>query len=149
MDGRTIERILKQNIKNSIIEIIAIDHLQRLLICGCFHSYPKGTILVVNSQTSFEKGKHWMLIYFGEKTFFIDSLCKNPKLYGIGELDGQVEVLKYKLQGDHSTVCGLYVVFFAILLSRGCVLDEIVARFSPDTCANDLLVLSWMKQCHK
>lgn len=149
MDGQTIKKILSNNIPNTIIEVIAIDQLKRLLISGYFYNYPKGTILVVNSQNSFQNGEHWFLIYFGkQKVIFVDSLLKNPKYYGVGELD-QVETLDYKLQGDHSTVCALYIILFAILLSRGLALAQIANKFSRDTCANDLMILAWYKECRK
>lgn len=149
MDGQTIKKILVNNIKNNIIEVLAIDQLQRLLISGYFYTYPKGTILIINSQSSFQKGGHWFLIYFGNKIIFMDSLCKTPKYYGIGELTGRVESLEYKLQSNRSTVCALYVILFAVLLMRNHTLAEISAKFSRDLVANDLLVLSWYKWCRK
>ena len=103
---------------------------------------------IVNTDTGRGPGKHWVAFYLENRHYgeFFDSYGYRPehlaKEFGTF-LSKNVENWEHnrrKLQGDFSTVCGQYCLFFLHRRCRGYDVREIAEMFRKDTDANDLMV---------
>ena len=113
--------------------------------------YP--SIYIVNTDFSYSKGKHWVLIYFdSEKSaFFFDSLGKSPGFY----FDHFVNFLKINasfysynniaVQQLYSSVCGYYVIFFVYMKVKHKTNKEVLSYFCDDKIVNDMHVFEFVQ----
>ena len=110
---------------------------------------------IVNTAPSSHDGKHWVAFYFSENhAEFFDSYGFEPKkpemtkfLKSYGHSDETIKKTNVRLQGNWTTVCGQYCVFFLTLRSRGWSYDEIMKTFSEkDYEWNDGLVQSFVNK---
>ena len=107
-------------------------------------------LIICNSESSIKLGEHWFLIFFKnkEELYFIDSLAKTPKYYGIEDK------LKYRtifslgtpLQHKLSTVCGEFTVYFAYHLCRNIGLCKSLDLFSHNQERNALIVRRFLSR---
>ena len=113
-------------------------------------SLPAGYI--ANTAPSTHAGKHWVAFYFTEDgAEFFDSygfaparpqMTKLLKAYG----DKKWKRNKLRLQGNFSTVCGQYCIFYLTLRARGWTMKEIEGEFGDDTERNDGLVRKFVNK---
>lgn len=112
-------------------------------------------IYIINTEKSSEKGEHWLTFFFPENMSspaeMFDSLAEPPSQYGTPfieflKLNSSTFICsKKKIQGDWSTSCGYYSLFFAILRSREMALDQIEQIFGSNMDKNDAFVTYFIK----
>ena len=104
--------------------------------------YP--TALVANTDPSHEPGSHWVAILFLNpfETEYFCSYGQKPKSPGLKKvLKGlKVKYNEKRLQGDYSSVCGQYSIYFLIKRNQGLTMEEIADQFSKNLFENDKLI---------
>ena len=148
MDAVDIERIL------------STEHTTRGLFKGVYPSdklkarfVPKPSAYVINLDPARKPGTHWVGVYFdgqGNSEYF-DSYGLPPHTTSIktflrSHTAGHTRWNTRKLQGDFSTVCGQYVIYFLTHRVRGHSMKDIVNPFSTNTDANDNFVKDFVKK---
>ncbi len=109
----------------------------------------KKNIIIINSQSSYEEGKHWLLLSIDppKKIIFFDSIAKTPDYYSksLSEyLGADIRQAAYRIQGA-SNVCGIYCIAVAHLLCVGKNLTSIIDKFSPYKLENnDAVIIDWI-----
>ena len=108
------------------------------------------SLCIINSDLAQNVGQHWICAYFADdqdkSCDFWDSLGQPPSVYGeymTSFLDRNCSRYFYNdvcLQGDWSSVCGHYVIYFAYYRSRHVPLYCIKNHFGLCTNVNDLYV---------
>ena len=126
------------------IRICAIDQLPNRV-----DSYPSGWI--VNNQPSNREGQHWLALWIPNSTYaeFFDSFGKPPSYYGLDVFLERLN-LRYRynnqsLQNEYSQTCGLYVLFYLMMKTRGYALARIQDEFGTDTKVNDDRICEFAK----
>ena len=144
MNTRDIVFLLKQDIytRRTFQGVFPRDKLPRYVL-------KKPSAYVVNTDPAHRPGKHWVAIFFdgrGHATYFdsfglpvmfrdIDVFIRNNSI--------RVEINDRWLQDPISATCGLYVVYFVFMKSRGASLSRLLAPFHPfRTTFNDRKVAS-------
>jgi len=136
-------KVVSCNVENAYV--IARDQVKTI-------NFKKLPIIVgMNTDTSKEKGQHWigLYIYNSSKGICIDYFDS----YGF-HIDKYKIKLPYlichlnarQLQCDESNVCGLYVLYFAYKRTRGCSLSNIYSRFATNCRINDRLVSTFFRR---
>ena len=103
---------------------------------------------IVNTDSSREEGSHWVAFYLQNEDCgeFFDSYGNSPT--SLAEefedfLKNNVKNYSYndkRLQGDFSTVCGQFCLFYLYHRCRGYDIREITRMFHKDADINDVLV---------
>jgi hypothetical protein len=145
MNTKQLNNVLKQDIfsrKNYGI-ILAINEIPPRIIY-----FP--TWLIINSETSYEPGGHWVSIYFkNEKNpaDFFDSFGKEAQTYSdkITKLlfthHSTFQSIANPIQLKNSNTCGLFVLYFIIHKMRGKSFKKIIKDFSSiDLKKNEKIV---------
>ena len=130
MDGRTIEKVLKKDIFTRRI-------YQGIYSEDTVKEVRAGYACVVNSSPAKESGEHWFVLanLRGKKTIeFLCSYRSNPRhypnVYKVLKATGKrIVQLPRRLQGDLSSSCGSYALFFFYCLSRHFSANEIASHF--------------------
>ena len=110
---------------------------------------------ICNTDESFKRGKHWVVIYISKnarKIEYFDSLGKIPLNRFIKFM--QTRNLKIahntkRLQSVSSLACGYFCLYFIYLRSRGISLAYIINNFSSSLNNNEKYVISFVKQNFK
>ena len=148
MNSNTMTCILSKipGARNIVMGIYANDTLPKYVV-----KYP--SIYIVNTDFSYNKGKHWALFYFENKNsaFFFDSLGKNPGFY----FDHFVTFLKINasfycynkiaVQQLYSSVCGYYIIFFILMKVKHKTNKDIMSYFTSDKIVNDTHVFEFVQ----
>lgn len=147
MDGHTIDRVLRS-------DAYAVKHFRGVLTISENQFWPTSinppASYVINTDvTEHGKGEHWVAAFFTD-----NGRCEYFDSYGTAPLkpifewvkpfcSGNIIFNKKWIQSPVSRVCGVYVVFFLLMRSRGVKLDQIIAPFQNEAnfVGNDLLVL--------
>ena len=144
MDSQQLQTIMKTDRIGRFYfrGVFASDELKKQMVA----SYPSAYI--VNTDPSYNPGEHWVAVYFnhlGRAKFFC-SYGESPKTYDFEKWIQKNSTSwiyhKTRLQGDLSSVCGQYCLFF--LLHR---LREISIKdfFTQDIDLNDSLVNEFIR----
>lgn len=124
-------------LKKVSIRIIDINNLPSF-VTG---QYPQ--LFIINP------GKHWVCIIFysPSKAEYFDSLGKPVEFYGsnlskfIDDNSSNCTFIQRQLQSNISNVCGLYVVFFALMrLCCKMSMKQVYDMFTENVHENDQLV---------
>ena len=105
---------------------------------------------IVNTDFYYQKGVHWLLIYFLEKkTIFFDSLGLSPDIYNFPLLVERNELPLVRntqtLQSSDAPTCGHYCIYFLFFFAKGLTLEEILYHFSKENkYINDLYVYNFV-----
>ena len=103
---------------------------------------------IANTDNSREPGKHWVVFFFENEHYaeFFDSYGNAPE-YLAPEFERFLKknVANYvhnteRLQGDYSTVCGQFCLFFLYQRCRGRDIFDIVRLLGDDAEINDMMV---------
>lgn len=145
MDSTTLMRIL-QHYRNNYFYygVFPIDKLPAI------EQYP--SCLIVNNQTSEEKGEHWIAIYFSKARHceFFDSFGNSPSYYGLSsylkKYSKRVKYNKGAIQSNVSPYCGLYSVFFLIFKLQGRSMKYYLEQFKKNPLRNDLMFARWIEE---
>lgn len=145
MDTNQIANILKNDprTKRYFKGVYAADQLPSA-------SYKEKECYVVNTDPSYERGAHWLAIFFdhsgGE---FFDSYGYPPVTYNDSFMDFMEgsglkwSYNKKRLQGTFSTVCGQYCVYYLVKRCNGKPMKTIVNAFGNAFDQNDKRVNRW------
>ena len=133
MNTQQLRCILKRSPKTCHVPVISVDQLPANVL-----QYPHGYI--VNTRDSTQPGKHWVAFWFESPGYgqFFDSFGKRPGYYRheftkfLKENTVNYEWNTKVLQHDDSKTCGLYVLFYILLKSKGITLQQIQQRFTSD-----------------
>ena len=112
-----------------------------------------GFIYVLSDQPSHVVKTHWRLIStIGPHIYFFCSYGTPPKnkkvILSLRKLGKPLIYNTRQLQLSGSQVCGLHVIFLAILLVRDFSLSSIIRNFySSNLLKNDLMVSSYISVC--
>ena len=109
---------------------------------------------IVNTDRSHEPGRHWVAIHLDSKHYgeLFDSYGNAPASLGREFetfLEKNVEGYSYndkRLQGDYSTTCGQFCLFYLHHRCRGHDTREIVRMFHKDPEINDILVNDFINE---
>lgn len=92
-------------------------------------------------------------VNFEKENLFVDSYGHTPEYYGLDDFwvratDNQYHTIGKQLQSNHTTVCGLYVVYFGHYLMKGDSLKKILRKFPNDRSKvlRDRDVYDWFKE---
>ena len=108
----------------------------------------KMNIFIVNTEPSFSRGKHWLLIIldkFGQPYLYFDSFGKNPLFYGIEERFEEKN--EFRVQGV-SKLCGLYCVLIANVVANNKSMTSFVNSYFSrhELRNNDSLLIDWFRK---
>lgn len=109
--------------------------------------------LVCNTDPSNAPGQHWIAMYidtFGNGEFF-DSYGQPPGIKSFQEFLENNSKLGYccnseQLQGELTSVCGQYCIFYLVYRLSGFRLDDIRCRFPKDRFTSDCYVVEWVRK---
>lgn len=130
--------------RKTFIEITAINALPKELPS----TYPQ--LYVVNTDPLLNPGKHWVCVIFfnRHKSEYFDSLGRPPRFYGeslqtfITRNSRESTFIQRRLQSKTSSLCGFYVIFFAVM--RICFrmsIEDVFSVFtSEDPDQNDRFI---------
>ena len=129
--------------------VVPSDKLKNVKI----NSYP--FFLCANLDESNMGGSHWVGMYIerkGAELEFFDSYGIDMYNYThhfshfVNMHDLRVIQNKTTLQGQHSLVCGHYVIMYMYFRLRGCSPQTFYARFSNNVERNDRLVYNFVNK---
>ncbi len=112
----------------------------------------KPRLYVVNTDPSWRSGTHWVAFYFplrGPAEYF-DSAGRGPERYNgrfrnILIANGPSYVYNTdRLQGEMSTKCGAYCLFYAMWRCRGLSMEDILNKLTRDYENNERIVLDFL-----
>jgi len=111
----------------------------------------KNVIVCNTSSSQHGTGIHWVMFYKSpERNVFFDSIAQPLDTYPEEIVqylrDDVYERVPFKLQGENSPLCGVFVIHFCDALCRDVPLSKILQRFSVDTNFNGRLVLGWYRE---
>ena len=139
MDGQTLTSYMEQDrwIRERFRGIYPIDLIPKNL--------PSKSIIIVNQDTSNQKGSHWVVIHYTSDAIveYFDSVGKPPKLEVQNLLLSQDMMYMYnnrRLQSYNTYTCGLFCLFYSYYSCRGVNLNGILRHFSDNLLHNELLV---------
>ena len=142
MDGQTLTSYMEQDrwIRERFRGIYPIDLIPENL--------PSKSIIIVNQDTSNQKGSHWVVIHYTSDAIveYFDSVGKPPKLEVQNLLLSQDMMYMYnnrRLQSYNTYTCGLFCLFYSYYSCRGVNLNGILRHFSDSLLDNELLVSSF------
>lgn len=103
---------------------------------------------IVNTDSSGQSGRHWVVFDFQSSYYaeFFDSYGNHPKNLAnefVTFLNQNAKVWKFNqriLQGQFSSVCGQYCIYYLYHKCRNVSLSTILGDFTKDTDVNDCLV---------
>ena len=107
---------------------------------------------ICNTDESFQKGKHWVVIYVSKNARsieYFDSLGKEPLDRFIKFMQTKNKKIIYntkRLQSNISLACGYFCLYFIFLRSRGLSFSNIINIFSSSFRNNEKHVISFVKQ---
>ena len=122
----------------------------------------KPSLFIVNDDFSSSVGSHWVTVFFPRpcqtghdksSCEFVDSLGHHPSFYHkylTDFIERNSQSLLFndrRLQGDRSSVCGHYSLYFSYYRCRNVPVESILSKdhFVLDPCLNDLNVYNFTK----
>lgn len=135
-----------RHMKISIKGVYAADEINKVLL-----SRSEG--IIVNSQTHYFYGEHWIVIYINEFNVleYFDSFGKHPKylsslIWNFVKQYPKRVINDQRIQGTESTVCGQYCLFYLMCRTRGYTMQDIVKTFSNNYTSNDTFVYKFIDE---
>lgn len=103
--------------------------------------------LIMNNDTSFQPGSHWIAMYIGSdgRGIYYDSFGLPPLFREIIEFmnkncpNGWI-YSNQQIQSVTSDTCGHFCILFIIMICNGFNLDEIMSLFTNIPAVNELLI---------
>lgn len=146
MNTSQINRILKHVMAEQFLGVFPSDQLPsidpewRMNIMA----------LVANKDPASQPGSHWIAFFIeGNVVEYFDSYGLKPALASFLKILDQFHLYKYntkQIQGNLSSVCGHYCVYYITQRWKGFSMEEILNRFSTDLEENDLQVTDWLNE---
>jgi hypothetical protein len=140
---------------NEIICAISNDNFLKKLVTGVYSrdripvgrkTYP--CAYIINTDFSHSSGKHWLAIYFINKTHaeFFDSFGHNLEYYGLGHLGRGLNVLFFRksIQHEKSLLCGYYCLYFLYMKRENYSFKHFYDIFTENKTENDCIVFNFV-----
>jgi hypothetical protein len=128
MNGEDISFFLQD--KDKFGSVLAIDQIQQV---------QPGKVYVLNSNPSYKKGRHWIVLDMTSEPYFFDSFGNSPTFYNLPPCKYSKKII----QDKKSDVCGIYCIYYITMGRRA--LD----RFGENTKKNDKYLLQWFIKKYK
>lgn len=150
MKGKEILIYLNQNSKilSKFGGIFSIDRINDV--------YPlKNHYYICNTDKFFNKGKHWIVIYwdsYSKSIDYFDSLGKYPLYDFIKFMNKSKSKITYnnrRIQDFNSDACGYFCLYFIFLRCNSISYNNIIDNFSNDLLKNEIYVKRFIKQTFK
>ena len=141
-------------------EIMKRDRLAQLYFKGVYAAdqieerkvikYPCGYI--INTEPIIKEGEHWVAIYIDDsgRGEFYCSYGKSPHTYNfdkwISKNTSSWTYNQKRMQGNNSSVCGHYCVFYLLHRFRNIPLSSLQDLFTADYAMNDTLVNNFISE---
>lgn len=140
MDTVEIETLTKRFCGNSFQGVFSVDTLP-----------PFPSLLVCNTDPSYEPGEHWIAIYVDSNSRgeYFDPLGLPPNEdfeHYMDECCARWIYNSKQLQDAFSSYCGYYCCFYCAYRCRGFDLRRITNWFTRDTVFNDTIVHGFILQ---
>ena len=108
---------------------------------------PKKTVYIVNTDPSYKKGQHWILICYHDIPEYFDPLAHFPS----PQMQERLFLKKsafyrntQQVQPSFSVKCGEYCLFYTYYCARGYSMEKIMVKFYPSRLKfNDLKVTAF------
>ena len=110
---------------------------------------PRPSCLIANTEPSGTKGEHWVAIFINKEGYgdYFCSYGTSPSRMFVDFLDGNTVSWfsnEKCLQGDVSTTCGQYCVFFLFCRAKGLPMSKFLSLFSSNYSENDAIVTAFI-----
>lgn len=110
---------------------------------------PRPGSMIVNTDPAGRPGEHWVAFRYGVDGHdeFFDSYGKRAKSYASSwekHLTPGYEHNPRALQGDTTTVCGAYCVYYLHQRRKGRTMSQALAPFGGSKRRNDLKICHWV-----
>lgn len=123
-------------------DVLAADMLPTIPVA------PHQNIYIVNTDVQTRPGQHWVLFYLPPNSpgEFFDSLGKDLVDYDPGLRNfmwNNRNTYSYnaqRLQGDGSSTCGPFCLYYAVHRCRGVTQSDIINSFTDNYVGNDIKV---------
>lgn len=149
MNTRDIYDLLSSDIwvrQTELVRVLPIDQLPRYI------NPTKTAAIIVNTDPSYRAGSHWVGLYYnglGKFTYF-DSFGLPPRHREIMDFIERNSTKPYSynpqiIQDLLSNACGLYAVYFIMIMCRGGSMQTVVRHFKPKQWVNDRVVYSLLR----
>ena len=120
--------------------VIALDEIPKEKVLN-------QTVYIVNTDPSYKKGQHWILVWYHAIPKYFDPLAHflPPQIQESLFLNGAAFYRStHQVQPSSSLKCGEYCLFYAYYRARGCTMEEILQKFYPSRLKfNDLKVTAF------
>ena len=110
---------------------------------------PRPSCLIANTQPSSNKGEHWVAIFINKEGYG-DYFCSygiSPSRFFVDFMDDNTLSWASNekcIQGNVSTTCGQYAVFFLFCRARGLPMRKFLSLFTSDNGENDSIVTAFI-----
>ena len=106
---------------------------------------PNRSVIIVNQDTSNQKGSHWVVIHYMSDAIveYFDSVGKQPKVEVHNLLLSQDMTYMYnnkRLQSYNTYTSWLFCLYYSYYSCRGVDFSSILSRFSDNLVDNEVLV---------
>jgi len=141
-----------------LLQILKSDSVLNQQSLGVFScdTIPKkscrNSCFISNTQKSTQPGEHWVCFYVNDRNVcsYFDSYGRNPSENRYFEkylkTARSFETTERRYQGDFSSCCGQYCVFYLALRSRDYSHSRIMACLSKNYEENDKFVTEWVNE---
>ena len=125
--------------------VIALDEVPKVKL----HTK---TVYIANTDPSYQKGQHWILVWYHDIPEYFDPLghFPPPEIEESLFLNGRAFYRSIRqVQPSFSLKCGEYCLFYAYYRARGYSMEKIMEKFYPSRLKyNDLKMTAFYKS-HK
>lgn len=136
MNTAEIHKVLSVSIPDSFVGVFALNKIPKIV------RYPAA--LVVNTAPWPEPGTHWVALLFlnPQQAEYFCSYGRPPSLFAFKRIlrDYDCTFNQKRLQGNFSSVCGQYCIYYLVKRSQGLSMSQITQQFSENYEENDELV---------
>lgn len=110
---------------------------------------------VINTDTHRGKGRHWVAIFLptspDKQASYFDSFGEVPGPQVLSYLSKHAPTgfqhTEHRIQGVLASTCGLYCIYFCIMMGRGQSMQTILNRFHPSEAAmNDTVITRFLNK---
>lgn len=103
-----------------------------------------------NNKTNSISIEHWVVLYLDKKPkyseYFDSFALKPPRIIKDFLNDENYLTSTKQLQGQLTSTCGVYCVFYIYMKSLGYSMQFILDKFSNDYLMNDIAVTAWLNK---
>ena len=137
MNTVQIHKVLMSSIPDCFVGVFSCDNLPKQI-----KTFPSA--LVANTQPSTKSGEHWVAFYFisPSQAEYFCSYGRPPTVSAFKQLLRGYNWAnnQKRVQGNFSSVCGQYCIYYLLKRCKGLSMAEITHQFSDNYEENDELI---------